>query len=87
MLTATVDTRITDVLAESFALSNDGYWYPIEASPERPALVRVIVAKSGYCVERRREVGVAWLPVATVTTAEFHPPAFRRWRAAWRMTA
>jgi len=78
---------ITDVLAESFVESVDGYWYPIEASDEHAPLVRVIVAESGYCVERRARVQSFWVPVATVPVAEFNPASFRIWRRNWNCVA
>jgi hypothetical protein len=78
---------LRDTIAESFAESNDGYWYPIEATPATPALVRIILAESGYCVERRRGVESAWLPVAVVHTGEFNAAHFRTWRRSWRMVS
>jgi hypothetical protein len=86
-LLQSVKPNITDVLAESFVESVDGYWYPIEASDEHPALVRVIVAESGYCVERRARIASYWVPVATVPVAEFNPSAFRTWRRSWNCVA
>ncbi len=86
MLTALrIDTSLTDVLRESFTHEAiDGYWYPMDAGEP---LVRVYVGGNGYMVERRRNVGSAWLPVVTAEFADFDPDAFRVWRAAYRMTA
>jgi hypothetical protein len=78
------DNLITDVLNESFVQSiEDSAWYPMEAQPGR-ALVRVHVAPSGYCVERRRKLTSSWMPIATVAAHEFDPEAFRAWRASAR---
>jgi hypothetical protein len=74
------DNTIHEVLRESFVQSaEDSAWYPVEAQPGR-SLVRVQVADSGYCVERRRSLDSPWAPIATVPIAEFVPAAFRTWR-------
>lgn len=81
------DATITDTLRESFVLSaEDGYWYPGEAQSGR-SLVRVIVADSGYCVERRRSLGSPWAPIAAVAIAEFDARLFRGWRQSVRAVA
>lgn len=84
---AVTHSNLIDALSESFNRSADGYWYPVEAPVEGAALVRVIVAESGYCVERRASIQAHWLPVATVPVAEFNPATFRTWRRSWRMVA
>lgn len=77
------DTRITDVLRESFTLDAlDGYWYPMDGDSP---LVRVYVGGNGYMIERRRNARSAWLPIVTAEFAEFDPAAFRAWRHAYPM--
>jgi hypothetical protein len=81
---ATRYNPITEVLRESFVQSPvDAVWYPAEAQPGR-ALVRVHVAESGHCVERRRRLTSPWMPIATVAAHDFDPAAFRAWRASAR---
>lgn len=83
---ATLDKtkQVTDTLRQSFSESMDGYWYPMD--PGTP-LVRIQVASSGYCIERRRNGNTPWMPIVTAELPEFDANAFQTWRSRWPMVA
>lgn len=72
--------RVLDVILETFNEDPDGYLYPMD--PGEP-LVRVQATSGGWCVERRRNPGTPWMPIATGKVAEFDPASFRAWRAGF----
>lgn len=85
LITLSNDTRLTDVLRESFTHDAiDGYWYPMDGGTP---LVRIYVGGNGYMIERRRNATSAWAPIVVAEYAEFDPAAFRSWRSTYPMTA